>query len=67
MQDCLLSYQFGDSKICSPEGDSLSAVIGDTVLGTVLTMASTLPSIIVHMRLGTCSEEIEALVKVRSS
>lgn len=66
MQDCLLSYQFGDSKICSPEGDSLSAVIGDTVLGTVLTMASTLPSIIVHMRLGTCSAEIEALVKVSS-
>lgn len=62
--ECVSSTHLCDSSICSPVGDTLSAVLGDTLLGLVLTIAATLPSLHVHIAAGTHTADISCFVEV---
>ncbi|KAL6769541.1 hypothetical protein ACKKBG_A31400 [Auxenochlorella protothecoides x Auxenochlorella symbiontica] len=61
--ECVSSTHLCDSSICSPVGDTLSAVLGDTLLGLVLTIAATLPSLHVHIAAGTHTADISCFVE----
>lgn len=62
--ECVSSTHLCDSSICSPVGDTLSAVLGDTLLGLVLTIAATLPSLHVHIAAGTHTADLSCFVEV---
>lgn len=63
--DCVSAGHLEDSSICCPPDDSLSSVTGDIRLGMVLTIASTLPTLIIKMNEGVWTEPLQAFTEVR--
>lgn len=63
--DCISAGQLEDSSICCPMDDSLSSVIGDIKLGLVLTIASSLPTLLIKMSEGIWTEPLQLFTEVR--